>query len=51
MKKLGRFNLISLLIAIGCAIGFYYAEDTDTLLGKEMFFTLGVTFAFFTIWR
>ena len=51
MKKLGRFNLISLIIAIACAIAFVYADDTDTLLGKEMFFTLGVTFAFFTIWR
>ena len=33
MKKLGRFNLISLIIAICCAIGFYYAEDTDSSIG------------------
>lgn len=50
--KLDRFNKISLILAIGCAIGFYFAPDTEEIfLSKEMFFTLGATFAFFTIWK
>ncbi len=48
--KLDRFNKISLVLAIGCAIAFYYADEGG-FLGKEMFFTLGMTFAFFTVWK
>ncbi|MEE9313215.1 MAG: hypothetical protein V3V02_01070 [Rhizobiaceae bacterium] len=55
--KLDRFNIISLVIAIACAIGFVVAKDVDiaagesSLFDKEFFFTIGVTFTVLAFWK
>ena len=59
--KFTRFNKISFLIAIGCAIGFVLAKDSDISISniapdsqffdKEFFFTSGALFTFFTFWK
>jgi len=48
--KLGWFNVISFVLFIGCAVGFVMVGE-DGFYSKELFFTFGATFLFFSIWK
>ncbi|MEE9375801.1 MAG: hypothetical protein V3V04_05650 [Rhizobiaceae bacterium] len=59
--KFTRFNKVSAVIAVACAIGFVVAKDSDISItdiapdsqffDKEFFFTIGALFTFFTFWK
>jgi len=48
--KFTLFNLISFLLAIGCVVGFVLVGE-EGFFSKELFFTFGATFLFFSIWK
>ncbi len=59
--KFTKFNKVSAVIALACAVGFVFAKDSDISISdiapdshffdKEFFFTIGALFAFFTFWK